>query len=92
MKLVRFIVNMSDQGWITLTVLEHPYISCCPLENRLFVLKIPVFNSSPLDNMAAVLADDNFKCIFLNEKLCILIQISLKFVPKGPIDNNPALV
>ena len=23
---------------------------------------------------------------------CILIKISLKFVPKGPIDNNPALV
>ena len=26
---------------------------------------------------------------FLNEKL-ILIEISLKFAPKGPIDNNPA--
>ena len=42
--------------------------------------------------MAAILADDIFKCIFLNEKLCILIRISLKFAPKGPIDNNPALV
>ena len=42
--------------------------------------------------MAPILADDYFKCIFLNEKLHILIQISLKFVPKGPIDNNPALV
>ena len=30
--------------------------------------------------------------IVLNEKFCILIKISLKFVPKGPIDNNPALV
>ena len=35
---------------------------------------------------------DVFQCIFLNEKFCILIQISLKFVPKGPTDNNPALV
>ena len=26
------------------------------------------------------------------EKFCILIKISLKFVPKGPIDYNPALV
>ena len=42
--------------------------------------------------MAAILPDDNFKCIFLNEKLRILIQISLKFVPQGPIDNNPASV
>ena len=31
-------------------------------------------------------ADD----IFVNEKFCILIKISLRFVPKGPIDNNPA--
>ena len=28
----------------------------------------------------------------MNEKFCILINISLKFVPKGPIDNTPALV
>ena len=35
---------------------------------------------------------DIFKCIFLNENVCILIKISLKFVPKGPINNIPALV
>ena len=28
----------------------------------------------------------------MNEKFRILIQISLKFVPKGPNDNMPALV
>ena len=37
-------------------------------------------------------ADDIFRCNFMNEKLCILIKISLKFVPKDPIDDNPALV
>ena len=37
-------------------------------------------------------ADDTFECIFLNENVWILIKISLKFVPKGPINNNPALV
>ena len=42
--------------------------------------------------MAALLADDIFKCIFLNEKVRILIKISLKFGPKGLIDNNKALV
>ena len=42
--------------------------------------------------MAATLADDNFKCFFMNGKLRILIQISLKFVPKVPIDNKSALV
>ena len=42
--------------------------------------------------MADILADDIFKCIFLNENVRISIQISLKFVPKGRIDNNLALV
>ena len=42
--------------------------------------------------MAAILAYNIFKCIFLNENFSILIKISLKFVPKGPIDNNLALV
>ena len=45
-----------------------------------------------LDKMAAILADDIFKCISVNEKYFILIKISLKFVPKGPINNIPALV
>ena len=36
--------------------------------------------------------DDIFKCIFLNENARISIKISLKFVPKGPINNIPALV
>ena len=37
------------------------------------------------------LPDDTFKRIFLNENVRISIKISLKFVPKGPINNNPAL-
>ena len=37
-------------------------------------------------------ADDIFKRIFLNENMWISIKISLKFVPKGPINNIPALV
>ena len=37
-------------------------------------------------------ADDIFRCIFMNEKFRILIKISMKFVPNGPINNNPALV
>ena len=37
-------------------------------------------------------ADDIFKCIFFNENVWIPIKISMKFVPKGPINNIPALV
>ena len=36
--------------------------------------------------------DDIFKCIFLNKSIWVSIGISLKFVPKGPINNIPALV
>ena len=38
------------------------------------------------------LADDIFKCIFLNENVWIPIKFSLKYVPKGPINHIPALV
>ena len=37
-------------------------------------------------------ADIIFRYIFVIEKVCILIKISLKFIPKSPIDNNPVLV
>ena len=41
--------------------------------------------------MAAILADDIFKCIFLNENVWLSIKISLKFVPQGPINNIPVV-
>ena len=37
-------------------------------------------------------ADDIFKYIFLNQNVWIPNKISLKFVPKGQINNIPALV
>ena len=46
----------------------------------------------PMDKMAVILADNIFKCIFFNENDSILTEISLKFVPKSPIDNTQALV
>ena len=36
--------------------------------------------------------DGIFKCIFMNEKFCVLITISLKCVFNGSIDNNPAMI
>ena len=35
--------------------------------------------------------DSILKCIFLNENVSIPFKISLKFVPKGPINNIPSL-
>ena len=42
--------------------------------------------------MAANLADDNFKWIFLNENDGISIKFSLEFVSRSPIVNQPTLV
>ena len=46
----------------------------------------------PLNKMAATFADDIFNCICMGEKFCFSILISLKFVPRGPIDNEAILV
>ena len=53
---------------------------------------IPLLNTWKLRQNGRHSADDIFKCIFLNENCCILIEISLKFVLKGPIENKPSLV
>ena len=37
--------------------------------------------------MAAILADDNLKCICLDENDIIPIRIPQKYVPKSPIDK-----
>ena len=50
-----------------------------------------VNSSSPGQN-GHHFTDDIFRCIFVNEKFSILFKISPKFVPKGQIDNNQALV
>ena len=36
-------------------------------------------------------SDDIFRSIFVNEKFWFFIRISLKFVPKRPIDNSIGL-
>ena len=50
---------------------------------------IPPLTHLPLNKMAAI---SIFRYIFVNEKFCILIEIPLNFVPKGPINNNQASV
>ena len=46
-----------------------------------------ILNPSPQDKMAAIFAHI-FICIFLNENEWIPIQISLKYVPRSPIDKK----
>ena len=49
-------------------------------------------NSSPPGQNGHHFADNLFKLIFVNENVRISIQISLKFVPKDPINSKSALV
>ena len=49
-------------------------------------------NLSPLGQNGRHFTDDIYRWICFTENIFILIKISLKFVPKGPVDNNPALV
>ena len=53
---------------------------------------ISVFNTLRPRQNGRRFADDTFKRNFLNENVRISIKISLEFVPKGPINNIPALV
>ena len=66
-------------GVIPLTTLVLPTISC-------------YINTLRPRRSRRHFADDIFKCILLNENALTSIQISLKFIPKGPINNMPALV
>ena len=49
-------------------------------------------NSCPPGQNGRHFAGDIFKCVSMNEKFCMFIKISLKFIPKCPIDNKAALV
>ena len=72
--------------------LPHKYLSHICNEPRNTVLLDTALNTLRPRQHGRHFADDTFKRIFLNENVEILIEISLKFVHKGPINNIPALV
>ena len=76
-----FIGELKIHGWTI--PLQGPH----PAYARLNV-NFGTWTHLPLNKMATIIADNIFKYIFLNE----IVRISLKFVPKGPIDNKSALV
>ena len=49
----------------------------------------PWLTHLPMDKMAAILANDIFKCVFLNQYFIIPIQVSLIFVPMSPVCQRP---
>ena len=66
------------------------------IPGKMVLLMMPwmlqILNTLRLRHDGHHFADDIFKCIFLYENVWIPIWMSLKFVPKGPINNIPALV
>ena len=56
------------------------------------MLKSRLLNSSRPKRNKRYFADDIFKRILLYENVLIAIKISLKFIPKGTINNFLALV
>ena len=79
---------MYETGWECWSLEITQYIDS-PFERSPHYSQI---NSSPPGQNGCHFADNIFNCIFVCEKFCILFRISLKFVPKGPTDNNSALV
>ena len=94
--LVQGMVNVVRQQTLTLANIDPDL--CCHMallghnELSIYIICLVTAVGSALthlrlDKMAAILADTNFKCIFLNENDRILIEISLKFVPRSPVYN-----
>ena len=92
-------LKFDHQEQTSLSINQNPYIFI--QENALenVVCEIAAIFSRPqcvntlrLRRNRHHFADDISKCIFLQENVWISIKILQKFVPKGPINNIPALV
>ena len=91
-QLFQIICYLGMTTWLGLLLLYqvirvvHVHVLSLPVSNHC------LFNTLRPRQNGRRFADDTFKRIFLNENARISIKISLKFVPKGPINNNPTLV
>ena len=89
--------------WVNRTVINHANYNRAWNIHR-YLLHVFSHTQSGCGNISTIVntlrsrqngrrfADDTFKSIVLNENVRISIESSLKFVPKGPINYNPALV
>ena len=76
-------------------LLQLIHMRACIVDSIKYVLMLaphPCLNPLRPRQNGGHFPDDIIKCIFLNENVWISITNSLKFVPKGPINNIPALV
>ena len=89
-RLIGLATNLSDLIIPTAACRHHTRVALLDVHATTSKL----FNISRPRQDGRYFPDNIFKCIFLNENEWILIKISLKFVPEGPIScsNIPALV
>ena len=73
--------NIHYLGWVSIPFNKRV------LENWIKLNQLLILNTLKLRKNRRHFADDIFKCIFFSENVWIPIQISLKFVPKDPINN-----
>ena len=77
----------SRKGNVRIKSMYRSFCICLLRLSSIHTSYICNYTHLPLSKMAGI-----FKCIFMNEKFCVFIQNSLKFVPKGPIDNKSMMV
>ena len=70
----------------------HQEVRYWPNKAKYFVCSITRVNTLRPRQNGRHFADNIFNCIFLNENVWMPIKISLKFVPKSPINNIPDLI
>ena len=98
--IVHVIFDLEKLRLWTIMICQHPSLTAVPGDTKIVMVKsvgwTPMessgFNSPPPGQNGHYFAHGIFRCIFVNEKFFILMKISLKFVPKGTINTNPALV
>ena len=78
-------------------VTETPSFESCTRGRQLVSIQIEtlpenMINTLRLRQDGRYLADNIFKCIFLNENVWISNKISLTFVPEVPIYHKPSLI
>ena len=78
--------------WPLICHVNYPYWFSVMSSYKVTGLIVCIINTLRPRQNGRRFADDTFKRIFLNENVRISIKISLKFVPKGQINNIPALV
>ena len=88
----RMLFRVKKCGWLELIVHHGAVLSLLIMVAAQYKLRFPPFNTLRPRQNEQHFADDIFKRILFNENLWISIKLSLKFVPKGPINNIPALV